>query len=199
MDEEWPREKYHLPPRDYVHALGAISLNFNIFESALFALFRHHLVSRGLSKDQARRIYSQLNGDGRLEAILALFDGFEPDPMVKDHVRHNVAFFKWCRVERGALMHSSPGSLSLSDDEQDPIHLTKATKDMAEIHVEKVSLDRLRYVADSIRRGLDHLRAIYAHVAVRDKTDAILVETHSSAPHIGAMPPIPEHGKRGPM
>jgi hypothetical protein len=50
-DDSWPN--YSTAGKEYLHALGIITLNFNKFESAIFRLFSHHLERMNVASGSA--------------------------------------------------------------------------------------------------------------------------------------------------
>jgi hypothetical protein len=41
MEEDWPA--YDIGPQKHIHALGVVSLNYNLFEGALWLIFERYL------------------------------------------------------------------------------------------------------------------------------------------------------------
>jgi hypothetical protein len=77
-DYKWPT--YDLAPEEHLQALGAISLNFNLYESGFRAFLNHYMPD-----DLAELLFDKLNTNKRQKLLLELIASREADPNVKEH------------------------------------------------------------------------------------------------------------------
>jgi hypothetical protein len=75
---KWPT--YDIAPKEHLQALGAISLNFNLYESGFRAFLNHYIPD-----DLAQLLFDKLNNDKR-QLILELIASREIDRNVKEHI-----------------------------------------------------------------------------------------------------------------
>ena len=89
--ENWPLPRYAAASKAQMHALGVVMMNFNTFEYALFSLFAHPLVVRGINETIAWNIYSQTQESNQQVIIKYLYMMTEKDKEVLDRVEHVVS------------------------------------------------------------------------------------------------------------
>jgi hypothetical protein len=92
-EDRWPLPKYPAVAKEFLHALGVISLNFNNFEFGLFRLFSHHFEMRGFGIKVPWKIYRELQDAKKAPAIRSVFAEYEKDAAVIDHVNHVLEYF----------------------------------------------------------------------------------------------------------
>lgn len=147
---EWPA--YEAPPKDHMHALGVISVNYNSFENVLYAIFRNPLISNGVPDKLSEYVFSEFNRQQQVEAMRVVFASYEKDPEIIDRITHLLAYFHWCYEARDTLMHAhhdkssggSPARLSLSK---------RSKGDFAKFNFMFLSLAHLRAIADHMHEG----------------------------------------------
>src|ERR1700730_6220527 len=83
---KWPT--YHIAPQEHLQALGAISLNFNLYESG----FRGFL-NRYMPSDLAELLFDKLDSDKRQKLILELIASRELDPEVREYIEFLIRYF----------------------------------------------------------------------------------------------------------
>jgi len=168
MKDIWPRPHYNVPPKDHLHAVAVISLNYNIFKGGLFGLFRHHLEVSGMHRTLVERLYGALGGADHGQAIRDVFTFYEKDPAVIDRVEHMLAYFQWSFEARNLLMHSQQRGITL-DDREDIMSLYKRSKkNYSKMNFMVFKVPELRKIADSIHAGYLYLVDLYFFLQVRD-------------------------------
>ena len=160
---DWP--SYETGPPDHMHALGVISVNYNAFEGAFFALFRHHIVRVGLDIDVAWNIWSKLQGGPKQDCLKSVFEKHEKDPEIFGHISHLLDYFNVCDQNRNTLLHAVHTGLSSGSD----LDLRKNIRgDWSTIYAFKVSRVVLRRIADEMNAGTDYLFRVYIYLQRRD-------------------------------
>jgi hypothetical protein len=74
-DYKWPT--YDIAPQEHLQALGAIFLNFNLYESGFRGFLSLHIPT-----DLAELLFDKLDNEKRQKLILELIASGEPDPGV---------------------------------------------------------------------------------------------------------------------
>ena|ERR1700730_6755147 len=98
-DYEWPL--YDVAPQEYLHALGVISLNFNLYENGFMGF-----LSRYISVDLAEFLFNILDSVRRRNLILELIASLEPDHKVREHIEFLISHFATCAENRHILLHA---------------------------------------------------------------------------------------------
>lgn len=141
---EWP--SYHSGPKEHVHALGVISLNFNYFEHLLLMLLEQHLDFK-----IARHVFTMLNNSNRPQLIREAFKIYEGDAEVTGCVDAALRYFSVCVENRNNLAHGR-----LCTYETDLLRVEKTTRGQGGFASEFLfKLEDLRQVADEIMIGAD--------------------------------------------
>ena len=96
---KWPT--YDIAPQEHLEALGAISLNFNLYESGFRAFLNHYM-----SDDLAQLLFDKLNNDNRQKLLLELVASRETDRNVKEHVDFLITHISTCTANRNILLHA---------------------------------------------------------------------------------------------
>src|SRR5258706_11597228 len=170
-EDNWPLPEYNPGPQKHLHALGAISTNFNEFETRLFGLFAHHLDVKKVPRKVIDALYFQASEAQRLENIKLVYRECEADEPVRECVSRLVLYFKWCSDTRNALVHSRHDPPFFGHD-QNTLHLTKRVKKTSERGFLKLKLTTLRNVADKIRIGERLCLNLIIHLQLRDTPTA---------------------------
>ena len=162
----WPIA-YTTGPRDHMHALGVVSVNFNTFENALFALFRHHLTRLGVNIEAARQIYSGLQDEQKQLSLRALFAAHEQDAEVREHLEHLLRYFNKCVHNRNYLLHSQ----HTGEASEEFLALRKSIRgDWSNYYAFRIPITQLRRIADDMNSGTNYLFSIWAYIGLRDGT-----------------------------
>lgn len=148
-----------------MHALGIISVNYNLFEVGLAAVLEHYA-----SKEVSEFFFDRISNHERLEAIKYLANVRETDPAVRDCINHLIQFFRTCADNRNILMHSS---YSEGDHPDDILSLQKkAANEPTKLLYFQLLLPELRRVADQMMRGVSFLTNIWNYLRARDASAA---------------------------
>jgi hypothetical protein len=158
FSKPWPSE--NVGPKDHLHALGVISVYYNLFEEALGLFFstvaKHYEVGEFL--------YRRLNNQERLETLKFHFWTQEKysgifgqrDNELLAHIDHLIVYCSICIDNRNILMHSR------HDRSTDSIFSlqksSKAAHAASKLNYYHVSLEEIRRVGDEIIRGV-HLHS----------------------------------------
>ncbi|MBX9711421.1 MAG: hypothetical protein K2X60_10340 [Xanthobacteraceae bacterium] len=166
--DSWPRPTYNVPPKDHLHAMSVVSINFNQFEAGLFSLFRHHLERREIPLPVLETIYGNIGGSDHGETIKQIFLYFETDPAVIGHVDHVLSYFQWCYESRNILMHSQQRGITLNDGEDIASFFKRSTKNYSKFNFTTFTVPQLRDIADAIHIGINYIVDLYFFLQVRD-------------------------------
>lgn len=182
----WPR--YHTGPEAHMHALGVISVNYNLYENNLFGVFAYPIVfrSRLMRFDACARLYGDLNTETRFKVMRSIFET-EDDQDLRESVDHLIHHFGVCAEKRHLLLHSrieTPlGVLGDLFDDKETLSLVKGTKeDWSKLSSMQLSLPNLRAVADEMHDGNAYCYVLYCFLMGRD----------GSEPHRVLSPTLPE-------
>jgi hypothetical protein len=147
---KWPI--YDLAPQAHLQALGAISLNFNLYESGFKAF-----LNRYMPDDLAELLFDKLNNDKRQKLILELIESRETDPKVKKHIDFLIRHFSTCAANRNTLLHARVrGTPS-----ENVLPLEKNNRDEpGKILQYDLEIGDLRRAADEMMRGYNFLSGI---------------------------------------
>jgi len=164
-DDNWPKE-YHSGPPGHMQAIGFITINYTIFEGALFGLFSHHLSCAGMPEHLIWKLYNGLSGNKRPKAIQDVFAQYEKDPEVILHINAIIDFYNICAGNRNLFAHAHDYRAMTEGVGQ----LMKILRDdWDKAHFLELDLPTLRAVADDMHRGFNYLWEVWAYLAYRDK------------------------------
>jgi hypothetical protein len=145
--------------REHVYGLGLISLNYNLFESAL-----QYILWNYTSVETTNFFFDRWNNEERTAAIRHFAKEEEDDPIVLDHIDHLMTYFSICAENRNILMHSRqsfsgekppPGVLSLEK------RLRNRTGGRNVFHLD---LPVIKRVSNEIIKGITYCVAIDDYV-----------------------------------
>jgi len=100
-DYEWP--KYPTGPKDHLHALGVISLNFSHYEAALIIFFERYI-----DKRFSGFIFDKMNNEERAGAIRELISIHESNRKFRKKIDFMLRHFATCAENRHTLLHAKP-------------------------------------------------------------------------------------------
>jgi len=163
----WPLPGYNPGPRDHLHAIGVISVTFASFQASLDALYRSQAVRQNIPEALADLSYFALSEDKRIEAIKIIFATSEKDAGVIAAVENLLAYFRWCRDCRNHILHAERFPPSLGGNPAFLYLVKKMGKQSPKYGYMKFSIERLRYIADKIRKGVVQSAEIHLHLRVR--------------------------------
>jgi hypothetical protein len=186
----WPLPEYNPGPQKHLHALGAISTNYNKFESRLFVLFAHHLDAKHVPRKITDALYYQGSETQRLENIELVFAECEKEQAVRERVSKLMLYFRWCYETRNHLLHSRHDPPLFGHDER-TLHLAKRVRKTSEQGFLKLNLATLRNLADKIHIGERLCLDLIVHLQLRDTPEEEWnVSMRVLAP--AALPEIPD-------
>jgi hypothetical protein len=165
---EWPQ--YSRGPKESLHAIAVLILNFNAFETALFRLFAHHLADDRPAYKLATKMFFALPERNRLDFIKMVFSSREKDADVKITLSKLLKYFEWCQHTRNHFAHSRYDP-SLFKTPQDDTHIFLAKRGQRygpKPHYMKPSLAVLRNAADKINQGLHLCLDLCLYLELRD-------------------------------
>jgi hypothetical protein len=177
--DSWPR--YHAGPEDHLHALGVISVNYNMIESLIATLLQYYAGS-----ESSDFFFDRINNHERLEAIDHFASLKERDPKVLSIVRYLLSYFSICTGNRNILMHSKH---SIGDHSAEILPLEKkASRDPSRLLYFRLLLPELQKCADEIRDGVEFLEAIVRYLHARDD----LLDSERARLELPKEPPKPK-------
>lgn len=154
-DYRWPR--YPAGPEKHLHALGVVTVNYNVFEIGLEKLLEHYA-----NKEVSEYFFARLNNEERLRALKHFAQLRERDAAIVERIEHLVTYFRACTSNRNILVHSR------YSDGTYPEHVLalekNASGEPSRLLYFQLLLPDLRRVADQIMWGVDFLKAILAYV-----------------------------------
>jgi hypothetical protein len=168
-EDTWPLPDYNPGPRDHVHALGVIALQFASFERSVDFLYLHRTGREKLPDELVHLYYFSLSEDKRIDAIKAIFNAFETDTSIKSAVFNLLEYFEWCRNCRNQLLHAElhPTTFSRLTG---ALHLTKrVSKQSAKSGYLRLSLSEMRIIADRMRQGVKQAAEIHIFLRYRGR------------------------------
>jgi hypothetical protein len=161
-----------------MHALGVITVNYNLLERTLFGILSHHLQTAGMTFEECQYVNWRLNNTERLETIRFMFDQREKDQAVKEHVEYLIRYFNDCAEKRNILAHSLPDNrlenLGIHGwkfaELEDTLEITKSSKDnWTRFNTYHLSLTDLRSIADQIHAGHEYGFQLFTYLMGRDQ------------------------------
>ena len=160
-DDVWPLPDYGTGPTKPVHALGVISLNFNMYEAALQVFLEFYI-----DKATADFLFDKMSNERRVEAIHHFVSLKEKDPKIVELVEHSLSHYAKCFQNRNSLLHSKQYfAVSLPD----LLSLEKRSKGAKPFMTFHLELTELRRVADEMMDGVFFVTDIWRVVDFRDR------------------------------
>lgn len=172
-DYKWPT--YDIAPQEHLQPLGAISLNFNLYESGFRAFLNHYMPD-----DLAELLFDKLNNDKRQKLLLELIASRETDPNMKEYTDFLIKHFSTCTANRNIVLHArvrgtpSEDVLSLEKDDRD---------DPGKIKQYDFKICDLRRAADEMKAGYNFMSGILQFIIQRQSEKGI--DRSFSSPLLG--------------
>ncbi len=159
-DDPWPA--YATGPKEHLHALGALALNFNLYELSLLTFFEQYMP---LMKPVADYIFEQMSNEARVGLIQRLAELYEADDATKSEIRFALMHFQTCAENHRSLLHSR-----LQVTAQDVLGLERSARaDPGRTLPFGLPLGDVRRVADEIMAGVNFVLDLWWYVGDRDK------------------------------
>jgi hypothetical protein len=159
-EDIWPLPNYAVGPSKHVHALGVISLNYNMFELGLVAILELYV-----PKAEATRLFDDKTNKQRVDTIRRASRQYEKDTVIVDLIEHLLEFFSICRQNRNSLMHSKQ-HFAVSYEEFLSVEKKPRNADVwNEFHL---TLSDLRRMADEMMEGVFYITDVWRFVNFRD-------------------------------
>lgn len=157
-DYPWPH--YRTGPNDHLHALGVISLNFNLYELALIIYAEEHF-----DKQIAEYIFSTMTNEERVGLIRRLAEWKEPDPDAREAIDFSLSHFMTCAENRHNLLHSR-----LQISHKTVLTLEKAARGNPEKLLQfHLKIGALRRVADEMMAGFNYILRLWDYFRARQR------------------------------
>lgn len=174
LGDDWPA--YATGNVRHMHALGVISVNYNLFENSLYGLFAFPLLRAGILHADSSQLFRRLSNEQRIDFIRRGFTHGEPEDAVKDRIGHLIKYWGACFENRNHLMHSRiryrPMNERLADallEKPERISFQKPSKgDWAKLLHMTLDLARLRQLADEMHAGWDFSTDLHLYLLFRD-------------------------------
>jgi hypothetical protein len=146
-EAQYPWPNYHAGPERHLHALGVISVNYNLFESLIATLLQYYAGDK-----TSDFFFDRMSNQERLDAIRHFAYLKEENGNVLALIEYLLSYFSTCTDNRNILMHSKHSS---GDHSTEILPLEKkAAKDPSRLLYFKLLLSQLRKSADEMRRGV---------------------------------------------
>ncbi|MGX4804356.1 hypothetical protein [Bradyrhizobium guangdongense] len=186
----------HLPSRDvaelhhldvspgHLHALGAISVNFNLLESAFY-----FVVERFAPSSTVDYFFWDLNNARRI-SMLKHFSQSNADEDIAKRIDAASSYFQTCYENRNLLMHSRIGRVSSSE------LLSLATIKKRDDLLFDVPLTTLQRIADEMWVCVEFFVSITEYIErFRQALDGLISQVPGAGPKfaeaVRTLPPIP--------
>jgi hypothetical protein len=171
-EDKWPLPDYITGPPKHVHALGVISLNFNIFESSWITLLAPYA-----GEETARfLLLGKTPDEWRIATVRHYATRHEGDPDILKRIFEIADAYAICAENRHILMHSKQ---FFALNKMDRLSVWKHSNqgNILRFHFHH---NQLRRVADDMMDGIKYLMIILEHLMYRDGPE-ILRATDISA------------------
>ncbi|HAO2891875.1 TPA: hypothetical protein IHM15_004473 [Escherichia coli] len=145
----WPSDEWFEPGSEgYLHALGVMSMRYNLLENALHRLIEIYLWS--LPESVRDQILLPLNNNQRSNLLHTITKEMEPLETIRDRLNHFRRGFSICAENRNIALHSS-GHVG-----ETHFHFIKnRPKAPFEHNIYSTSLSDLRVICDDILNTQD--------------------------------------------
>jgi hypothetical protein len=153
----WP--VYKTGPNKHLHALGVISVNYNLFEFALSDVLKHYA-----GEDVSKFFFERINNEERIEAIRHFVKAKERDAAILTLMDNLTTYFSACSNNRNILMHSR----YLDGSESNVLSLEKNLRGQVSLLYFRLLLPDLRRFADKVRNGIVFVADLLEYLRARD-------------------------------
>lgn len=145
----WP--EYTTIAPEYIHAVGAITINYNHLERALQLLILFHCPEY---KPLMSFVFEKSSNDTRIAILDRIANSASTQPEDKEYIEHFAAGYNACTFNRNIVVHSEIHSMT---ETPDFIVGMKRTK--------RNSTDRYDFTLEELRRIADEMHEwyVYAH------------------------------------
>ena len=177
-NDKWPLPDYITGPTKHLHALGVVSLNFNIFESLWASLLSHYIGWQTASFLLSGRV----TDEWRVAVTRHYANLKEKELPILSRIELVANAYSICAENRNILMHSKQFFSGLKANE-DRLSMLKKSNDgnILKFHFR---LEQLRGVADDMMLGCKCMWSILEYLDWRDAPDV-------GAPNYSAWPDTP--------
>jgi hypothetical protein len=183
-DDQWPLPNYMPGPAKHVHALGIVSLNFNMYEAA-----QQVFLDFSLEKRTAEFLFDKMSNEQRQATIRHFVEKSEKDPVIRDLVEHSLAHYARCFENRNILMHSKQ---YLAVSLESVLSIEKRPKGKSAALTFHLQLDDLRRIADEMMDGVFFITDIWRVVDFRDRDPKYRRTATFQTPSLPDKPPLPK-------
>lgn len=171
-------------PPGHLHALGAISVNFNLLESSFY-----FLLELFAPKSTVDYFFWELNNEERVR-MLKHFSQVNADPAITERIEAACDYFRACFQNRNLLMHSRVGRATSSE----ALSLA-STRRQGELQFD-VPLATLQRVADEAWVGVEFCLALADYIeSFRGALSELLDQKLGAGPRLAnvarSLPTIP--------
>jgi hypothetical protein len=181
-EDIWPKPAYETAPPKHLHALGVISLNFNLFETSMYVLLEQFMPESAVAY-----FFHEMSNEKRMSALRA-FSQSHADPDITERIDSICTYFSICAENRNLLMHSRIEQLRSAD----LLSLTKMGKS-GELSFD-LPLGILRRVADEMWMGIKFTFDFAKHLAAlrESLTSLVNIEPDAGPKFVAAVQSLPE-------
>lgn len=143
----WPSDYARMATVAQTHALGQITLIYNVLEEQFSRVFKRCLPTK---EEFSERLFHNLNSRDRLDLLTAIIENSSRDKEAKAAILHLLLCYDICTENRNIIMHS----VGFNSSEDDLLHLSKkASKDPSRDIKFRVPLSDLRMIADDMEEA----------------------------------------------
>jgi hypothetical protein len=183
-EDIWPKPFYETASPRHLHALGVISLNFNLFETSMYVLLEQFMPESAVAY-----FFHEMSNEKRMHA-LRTFSQSCADPDITERIDFVCTYFSICAENRNLLMHSRIEELRSSN----LLSLTKMGK-KGWLSFD-LDLGLLRRVADDMWIGIKFTYDLARHLTVmRESLESLVSMKPGAGPKFAAavqsLPEIP--------
>lgn len=159
---DWPKDEWSDPgARDYLEALGILSLRYDRLQLALIRLIERYLAS--VPEAILNQILFPLNNSQRWNLLSRIASDMEQSDEISDLITHFLKGFSICAENRNIALHAG-GHLG-----ETHLHFIKHRKDAPFDHgVYSISLNGLRAICDSMSEITDFAWGINKYIRSRE-------------------------------
>lgn len=167
---------------DHVHALGAITMQYNLLEYSIVFLLDEYLKTP-FSISEA--VFDRLTNRQRIDLIRQTVETLEMDAVALSQVQHTLKCFEICCENRNTLMHAIHYN---TNHLMQTLTFRKKSSSKSHDLFFTFTLEELRQVAEDMYHSLNHLIAVVKVLEARNPTDRATISDDQTWPEKPAKP-----------
>lgn len=158
---EWPSPRYDVGSRNFIHAVGVLSANYNLLEYQMRRLLE--LYSK-MPDPSCTQIFLNSNNEERVNLLRMCCDASAHPLRIRNRVNWFAKGYGCCTQNRNIIMHSETVPIIKASGEQEVQFRKPSKKAPFSPNIFSPSINELRRMANSTYQFQEFGRSLFIHI-----------------------------------